>query len=113
MPEFRVVPVMREYFHFFGRGHETETPSASYQIECASGKVLVVTEKFGTIEIVLSYCRAAVVDPWSISCIDPFRRASDVACTRSWAKPEKSDIVIYRRVRLHLAAEEPWMKMRS
>ena len=102
---------MKEIYRFFGRGHET--PSASYQIESASGKVLVVTEKYGPVEIIMGYCRTVIVDPWSMSCIDPFRRVSDVACTRSWAEPEKSGTTIFRPVRLYLEAEEPWMHMRA
>ena len=101
---------MKEIYRFFGRGIGPATDP--YRIECEEGTVLIVTQTFGAIEMVMGYCRTVIVDPWGINCIDPFRRASDVACTRSWAEPEKSGITIFRPVRLHLAAEEPWMHMR-
>ena len=78
--------------------------------ECASGRVLAITEMFGQVELIQGYCREAVVDQWGVCCIYPFHRVSDVACTRSWAQQDKESLMIYRRVRVHLVAEEPWMK---
>ena len=109
-PDSRVITVMRQIFEYNGRGREYETPRSGYHIECASGRVLAITEMFGQVELILSYCREAVVDQWGVCCIHPFHRVSDVACTRSWAQQDKESLMLFRRVRVHLAAEEPWMQ---
>ena len=101
---------MRRIFEFNGRGQNAETPRSGYHIECASGRVLAITEMFGQVELIQGYCREAVVDQWGVCCIYPFHRVSDVACTRSWAQQDKESLMIYRRVRVHLVAEEPWMQ---
>jgi hypothetical protein len=105
---FRVNPVMREIYCFSGRGIGPITEP--YLIECAEGNVLMVTRSFGSIELVVGYCRAAVIDRWSIHCIAAFHRVSDIGCNRSWAEPVKPERTIHQAARLHLAKEEPWMK---
>ena len=108
---FRVKPVMREIYCYNGRGIGPATDP--YLIECAEGIVLMLTQTFGPIELVTGYCRAAVIDRWSVRCISPFRQASDLACNRSWAEPVKPERTIHQTVRLHLTKEEPWMKWNS
>ena len=101
---------MRNIFEFDGRGRKTETRCTGYHIECASGRVLAITEIFGQVELILGYCKEVVIDRWGVCCIRPFHRVSDVACTRSWAQQDNESLMIFRRVRVHLAAEEPWMQ---
>lgn len=101
---------MRRIFEFNGRGQNTETPRSGYHIECAGARVLAITEMFGQVELILGYCREAVIDQWGVCCIHPFQRVSDVACTRSWARQDIRSRMIFRRVRVHLVAEEPWMQ---
>lgn len=108
--KFCVLTVMRKIFEFNGRGSKTESVCVGYHIGCATGRVLAVTEVFGPVELILGYCREAVVDQWGVCCIHPFHRVSNVDCTRSWAQQDKDSIMIYRRVRVHLEAEEPWMQ---
>ena len=105
---FRVKPVMREIYCFNGRGIGPATDP--YLIECAEGIVLMLTQSFGPIKLVTGYCRAAVIDRWSVRCISPFRQASDLGCNRSWAEPVNSERTIHHTVRLHVAKEEPWMR---
>jgi len=104
---FRVNPVMKELYCFYGRGSGPITEHLL--IECGAGNVLVVTRAFGPIELVVSYCRGAVIDRWSVRCISEFHRVSNLACTRSWAEPVKPERTIHQAARLHLAKEEPWM----
>lgn len=110
-PHLHVNLVMREIYCFNGRGNGPVTDP--YLIECAPGHVLMVTRAFGPIELVEGYCRAAVIDRWSVRCIAAFRQVSDLGCNRSWAEPLKPERAIHLAVRLHLAKEEPWMKWNS
>lgn len=102
---------MSEIYSFNGRGIGPATDP--YRIDCAEGIVLMVTQAFGPIELVMGYCRAAVIDRWSVRCISPFRRASDLGCNRSWAEPGNPERAIHHTVRLHLTREESWMKWNS
>ena len=72
--KFCVLTVMRQIFEYNGRGRESETPRSGYHIECASGRVLAITEIFGQVELILSYCREAVVDQWGVCCIHGSQR---------------------------------------
>lgn len=101
---------MREIYRYQGRGQKDVSSDTSYLIECENGRVLVVTEVFGKAEFIVGYCRSAIVDGWGVCCIRPFRRVSDLGFTRSWAEPQKADLLVFRRVRLHLSAEEQWMQ---
>ena len=62
------------------------------------------------IELVAGYCRAAVIERWSVRCISPFRQASDLGRNRSWAEPVKPERTIHQAARLHLAKEELRMR---
>lgn len=101
---------MREIYRYGGRGHETLPDENGCMIECGEGRVLAITEVFGQAEFIVGYCRAAIVDAWGVCCIQPFRRVSDAGITRSWAEPGNTELVIFRRVRLHLTQEENWMR---
>jgi len=102
---------MREIYCFEGRG--TGPATDPYLIECSDGIVLMVTQAFGPVELVMIYCRAAVIDRWSVRCISPFQRVSDLGCKRSWAEPIKPERTVYHAARLHIAKEEAWMKWDS
>ena len=102
---------MREIYCFNGRGIGPITDP--YLLECAEGIVLMLTQTFGPIELVMGYCRAAVIDRWAIRCISPFRQASDLACSRSWAEPVNPERTIHHAARLQLTKEEPWMRWDS
>lgn len=101
---------MRNIFVFIGRGQNAQTSRTGYHIECATGRVLAVTEAFGPVELILGYCREAFVDQWGVCCIHPFHRMSDLQCSRSWAQKDKVSLTIFRPVRVHLVPEEPWMR---
>lgn len=102
---------MSEIFRYNGRGQELVRDESSYLIECGEGRVITITELFGHAEFIIGYCRSARVDAWGVCCIQPFRRVSDLGFTRSWAEPQRTDLRIYRRVRLNIAEEEKWMQM--
>jgi len=110
IPDSRVIAVMRHIFEYNGRGRKPEAQRSGYHIECANGRVLAITEMFGQVELILGYCRELFVDPWGVCCIHPFHRMSDLECTRSWAQKDKESLTIFRPVRVHLVAEEPWMQ---
>lgn len=105
-----VIEAMREIYRYEGRGRVHRRDEASFHIECDEGRVLTITEAFGNAEFIVGYCRAAIVDAWGVCCIEPFRRVSDPGFTRSWAGRERTGLILFRRVRLHLAVEESWMR---
>jgi len=66
--------------------------------------------KCGGIEFIDGYCRRAMIDRWGLYCVDPFRRASDGALTRSWPMHHKEGRWIYRPASLEIMKEEKWMR---
>lgn len=101
--------MMRDFYRFEGRGFGSEPHGNNYMIESEEGTVLVVSLKIGNADFILAYCRKAIADRWGVYCDNPFRRASDPGCTRTWAQHFQGGIFIFRGVRFHLIREEEWM----
>lgn len=103
---------MRLNSHYFaGRGKGTDHHIEPYRlIECADGMVLAIIYACHGVDFVQGYCRKALIDQWSMQCIDPFLRGGDSTLTRAWAIPLKRRLFLYRPTRLELVAEQEWMR---
>ena len=100
---------MTEIYRFHCRGHQAIAHDKCYLIESDAGTVLTIIEVHGNADLVVGYCRKAIADRWGVYCYDPFRRASDLCLTRSWAEEYPDGMHLFRGVRFHLAREEEWM----
>jgi len=101
---------MTEFYKFHGRGQGPAEPDSCFLLEADEGTVLEITETHGKSEFVVGYCRKAIADRWGVYCLEPFRRVSDLALTRSWAEHCPSAVFIFRAVRFQLTQEEEWMR---
>lgn len=96
-------------FQFRGRGAAVPDDSL-FLIEVDDGFVLAVTQRYGSVEFLVGFCRMAVADRWSVYCHRPFRRASDPSLTRYWAETTCKGAYLHRGVRFHIVEEEEWMR---
>lgn len=96
-------------FQFQGRGSAAVSDDSLFLLEVDDGSVLAVTQRVGSVEFMLGYCRMAVADKWGVYCHELFRRAYDPGMTRSWAHVEQDGKHLFRGVRFHLMSEEEWM----
>jgi len=102
--------MMSEFYKFHGRGRGPAEPDSYFLLETGEGVVLEITETHGNCEFVVGYCRKALADRWGVCCLEPFKRASDPALTRSWAKHCPTGMFIFRAVHFHIVSEEEWMQ---
>ena len=105
----RVIWVMRELFHFHGRGNHEIASDSIMLIESDEGTVLGITIQCGQVEFMVGFCRKALADRWGLYCHEPFRRGSSPDLRRSWSEPLRDAQFIFRAVRMHLMREEEWM----
>lgn len=113
-PESPLIIVMRQpkhYYYFEGRGKNSGIHPDPYRfIQCGKGSVIAIIHICHGIPFISGYCRKAMFDPWGLYCYATFERASNSTQTRSWAEPSKKEGVFYfRKTRLEIVKEEPWM----
>jgi hypothetical protein len=105
--------VMRtNIFEFRGRGSGAGKHDDSCRIvECSEGSVLAIIYSCHGVEFIQGYCRRAMIDPWGLYCDQPFRRASNMALSRSWAERTKKGLFLFRPTRLEIFREQDWMRL--
>lgn len=97
-------------YSFKCRGDTAIGSDSQFLIEVEDGSVLAITQPFGSVEFVIGDCRMAVADRWGVYCHRLFRRTTDPAITRAWARLEaRPGVYLFRGVRFHVVAEEEWM----
>ena len=102
-----------DIFNFKGRGLGTGHHDEPYRyIRCGQGAVMEISYSCHGIDFVLGYCRRVTIDRWGIYIHDPFRRASDVSLTRSWAEPRGKGQFLFRQIRFEIVKEQEWMRSR-
>jgi hypothetical protein len=108
-----VIIVMRDFYPHGDRGRSQADRIACCSIEVAEGAVLEITQRHGSVEFVVGYCRKAIADRWGLCCFDSFKRVSDQGLTRSWAEPCPDGLLFFRAAHLRLTREEEWMLRRN
>lgn len=100
--------VMNDVIRFGGRGNP-ECVEKAVAIESKKGHVYSLVQTIGGIEFITYYCRMAVIDPWGIRLVNPFRRISVFKNGCDLADYLPKDLYVFCAVRLEEIPVQEWM----
>lgn len=99
---------MNDVIRFGGRGNPecVQKPEA---VEAGKGNVYCLVTTVAGIEFVTYYCRMAVIDPWGIRLVNPFRRLSVFKGGCDLADYLPKDLYVFCAARLEEIPVQEWM----
>lgn len=100
---------MHDTYRFEGRANPAITDLAPEPIQSEPGHVLCLVVTVADLEFVSYFCRLAVIDPWGMRLVNPFRRLSYPGLKHDFADYLPCDLHIFSPARLDMIPEQDWM----
>lgn len=99
---------MRKSFPYAGR-HVAPADEEPVVIQPEPGKVLALVVSVGEFELVNLYALQAIINPWGIRLMNPFRRMSASGVDGDFADYLGKEIHVFCPARIEIIPEKAWM----
>lgn len=99
---------MRQSFPYAGR-HVAPANEEPVVIQPDPGKVLALVVTVGEFELLNIYAQQAIINPWGIHLMQPFRRMSESGVDEDFAEYLGKEIHVLCPARLEVVPEKGWM----